>query len=867
MTGRLIALSILWLLQMPGQRAPSASDSTELLKRAVALADAYNWSEAGPYFVGAERLALLQSDRRAALYAQIGALRSSMEQHVLAEISVRLENELSENPLLRSDDELRIFTLQVKGDVDFEIDASLARKDWEEVLAIATRTGNQKWRRRASGELGLVAFLEGDMLKARQLVGSALIEATTAGDVGSQVRYLGAIGTALSVMKDHKQALERLNQALDLASKNPIVGYSFPTQEAKIQALSGLNRLDEAYALANDVIEQARRRGKRVKEAQAYISMGNISVKMRNDAQAEESFLTAAKLSRTGGFTRLLAGVNSDLAVLKQRTGDLQAAASFAAEAAELTQDSGDLYLFPDRLFALASVKVSLGEFQAAKEIFARATEAVDVILSSTSRPSVRAALIHSMSAIFMESFLLHAKHLNDLPGAWAVVERNRARTTRDLLMDGAPRLPSSSPEVAKLRLELLKARTAPQLEHIRERIFLAETERLTANDRRLVIPVRTVEITELQDHLTREDVVLEYVLTASGSYCFVITKSSARLVPLPPTSTLDPTLLRYHEAILRRHVDTASAQTLYRMLLQPVSTELGKHKRVWIARHGALHLVPFESFIGNDRRYAVTTHIFSYIPSATTFVMLRQRGSDSSAEPTFLGVGGVPYDTSPLPKIAATRGFSMTLGNLPGSAEEVTIAAEELKRHLPRMSATMLVGESATETLFKQHAAKFRIVHLAVHAKANRDRPTEAALILLSDPKAGDDGFLQANEILDLGAMADLVLLSACDTAVGKLMGEDGIANLAQSFLAAGSKTVISTLWEADDSFSSTLVRRFYRYLGSGQSAGNAMANAKRDVIKMFGQRAGPWLWAPFIVEGADTSHFVALSGGLQEP
>jgi hypothetical protein len=110
--------------------------------------------------------------------------------------------------------------------------------------------------------------------------------------------------------------------------------------------------------------------------------------------------------------------------------------------------------------------------------------------------------------------------------------------------------------------------------------------------------------------------------------------------------------------------------------------------------------------------------------------------------------------------------------------------------------------------------------------------------VVILSVPAvAVRHGFLQANEVIDLRLKADLVLLSACDTAVRKLLGEDGIANLARSFLATGTQTVVSTLWEGDDAFASTLIRKFYAYLGRGQSASIAMANAKREMIRTFGK------------------------------
>src|SRR5690606_2026460 len=133
-----------------------------------AYADAYNWYEAGPHFQDAEKEAATRVDARMATYARIGILRSTMEQRVLDEVAEAVSSELATNPLLQSDPELRIFALQVKGDVDFELDASLAKQDWQEVLEVAQRSDNKKWIRRARGELGLAAFVEGDLLTARQ---------------------------------------------------------------------------------------------------------------------------------------------------------------------------------------------------------------------------------------------------------------------------------------------------------------------------------------------------------------------------------------------------------------------------------------------------------------------------------------------------------------------------------------------------------------------------------------------------------------------------------------------------------------------------------------------------------------------------
>src|SRR5205814_4832023 len=127
------------------------------------------------------------------------------------------------------------------------------------------------------------------------------------------------------------------------------------------------------------------------------------------------------------------------------------------------------------------------------------------------------------------------------------------------------------------------------------------------------------------------------------------------------------------------------------------------------------------------------------------------------------------------------------------------------------------LIGTSATKSAFEHSdLADHAIIHLAVHGVANEKHPERAALILLSDTSAGDDGILEASEIVHLHTNADLVVLSACDTAVGSLQGEEGIANLSLAFMLAGAKNVVSTLWSIDDTSAFYLMKRFYSHLAA---------------------------------------------------
>src|SRR5260370_15242815 len=130
-----------------------------------------------------------------------------MEKLSLPDVAEQLGAELDKNPPLQADNELRLFCLMVRGDIDGEIDAVPMRRDWEAALKVAKALGDKKWENRASGEIGFSLFLEGDMTAARQKVAGALMGAMMLGDSGAQIRYLAAIGHAFTQIGSTDNAL------------------------------------------------------------------------------------------------------------------------------------------------------------------------------------------------------------------------------------------------------------------------------------------------------------------------------------------------------------------------------------------------------------------------------------------------------------------------------------------------------------------------------------------------------------------------------------------------------------------------------------------------------------------------------------
>ena len=280
-------------------------------------------------------------------------------------------------------------------------------------------------------------------------------------------------------------------------------------------------------------------------------------------------------------------------------------------------------------------------------------------------------------------------------------------------------------------------------------------------------------------------------------------------------------------------------------MLLAPLLNNPAITKLI-IVRDWQLHLLPFDTLIDQAGRYIAQTHTISYAPSASAWHLLKSK-SAPARDRMLLAIGGIPYNEKMMN--ALTRGYRPDgLGNLPGSSAEIRAAASTF----PAGTTDLLLGSAANEGAFKKAPLEtYRVIHLAVHGLANQERPDQAALILLSDPAAGEDGILQATEILQLRINADLVVLSACDTAAGRLQGAEGIANLARAFLLSGARSVVATLWQIDDTFSSVMMRQFYKHLAAGESIAAALALAKRDMMNTYGEQAVPYYWAGYTLEG----------------
>ena len=184
----------------------------------------------------------------------------------------------------------------------------------------------------------------------------------------------------------------------------------------------------------------------------------------------------------------------------------------------------------------------------------------------------------------------------------------------------------------------------------------------------------------------------------------------------------------------------------------------------------------------------------------------------------------------------------------LPGTRAE----GEALRHAFANAHVVALAGDAAREAAVKAAVPAARIVHFGTHGIVEQDRSDLLAALVLSreEPDASEDGFLHLFEVYELGLDADLVVLSACETTLGRRVRGEGVFALSRGFLAAGARRVVASLWSVDDEATAELMRAFFAELGRGTAPSAALTAAKRS-LRNDARFADPFYWAPFALSG----------------
>ncbi|HET8650745.1 MAG TPA: CHAT domain-containing protein, partial [Gemmatimonadales bacterium] len=355
----------------------------------------------------------------------------------------------------------------------------------------------------------------------------------------------------------------------------------------------------------------------------------------------------------------------------------------------------------------------------------------------------------------------------------------------------------------------------------------------------------------------------LEFVAGTGNapSTLFVITRNNARAYRLRSTDSLAAAIDRFSALLESGDDPGALARKLGAALLDSALAGLPPSiNRLIIVPDGRLYRVPFDALALPNGKPLITRYAMSSAPSGAVAIALWRRPPrhDSNAVAVRLLAFGDPAFAGEEPPGRA-RGageyraaFAMRAGlpRLAGSGREV----RDVARYAP--DAVVRLRADASEAYLKRtNLRPFSIIHFATHALVDDARLDRTALALA--PGGGEDGFVTPAELSDLQLNADLVVLSACRTAGGKVVQGEGVEGLTAPLLAAGARSVLATKWRVSDDKTEEMVDDFYRALAGGQSVGSALRTAKLEAI----HRGVPVSqWAAFTVIG-DANTRVPLS------
>jgi CHAT domain-containing protein len=309
-------------------------------------------------------------------------------------------------------------------------------------------------------------------------------------------------------------------------------------------------------------------------------------------------------------------------------------------------------------------------------------------------------------------------------------------------------------------------------------------------------------------------------------------------------------------------------ATRLSQQLLQPISRMLVGKRALVIVADGSLHRLPFEVLFLPDTSsrgdlralpYLIRRFAISYAPSASVLVEL-QHDPHQTAPKGFIAFGDPIYDPPAAGVFAsALRATSpagrINLQPLPYSHTEI----DGIAKLFARDDRELFFGEAASEENVKapDRLARYRLVHFSTHGYINETRPRFSGLVLslqpvnpqsaIRDPQS-EDGVLSAYEIFNLKLKADLVVLSACETGLGKEVKGEGLMSLTRAFMYAGTPSVVVSLWNVNDESAADLMIRFYRNLQTGKSKSEALRQAQLETIN---DNGFPFFWAPFVLVG----------------
>jgi CHAT domain-containing protein/uncharacterized protein HemY len=389
----------------------------------------------------------------------------------------------------------------------------------------------------------------------------------------------------------------------------------------------------------------------------------------------------------------------------------------------------------------------------------------------------------------------------------------------------------------------------------------------------------------EIQEQVVGDDetVLLEYSVGSERSYVWAVTRDRVKSYRLPARAQLDDAARRVYKALESKPDEgeelTAASAELSRMILSPVASELNK-RRIIVVADGSLNYIPFQALpvpSNSDGEPLVARHEVVNTPSASILGELRQEASRRRPAKVLAAFGAPVFASDYAQRKSSKSGGelaaleSLATDRLKGALRDVGAAGEVFdpslvkplfyaKHELANLRG-VAEGENLVATDFdasREHVlgtdlTQYAILHFATHGFLDTKRPENSGLVLSTVDSDGRalNGFVGLQDIYGLRAPVDLVVLSACQTALGKDVRGEGLLSLTRGFMYAGASSVVASLWKVDDEATAELMKQFYTNLLRKGMPPAAALSAAQNSIRQRPEWRSPHYWAAFTLQG----------------
>jgi CHAT domain-containing protein/Flp pilus assembly protein TadD len=685
------------------------------------------------------------------------------------------------------------------------------------------------------------------------------------------------IGITYHLSGNDKEALSHILQALasfepdslDAASCQQFLGEIYGSMGEYDDALRHLQSALAIYTSANNPNEAAQ---VRALIGQVYQRQGQTESARRNYGRALETFRS---LSDDVNQSATLYALGS----LELKQNNLDAAEDYLRRSIEATENMRRVSTSRDLTAAFSATVHE--RYESYVECLMRRHGAapargLDVLAFETSDLSRARSLAE----------LLHATETDIVPGLdpqLAGQEKSLRQSLRVKADFRVALLGSKYKKEELVALETELARLETEYEQVNEtiRAHYPSYGQITRPD--------AWDLRRVQEQVIADDetVLLEYSLGAEKSYVWAVTRGGIKSRELSAQKLINEAAKRVYKLLATRpgaeteNELTQAAHELSRMILTPVADQLNK-RRIIVVADGALNYIPFQflpSPSETDEPLVAAREIVN-TPSASILGQLRQetvrRGSPSKiiaafGDPIFVPDHALNKDASGGAEQVASaqtpeserwrhalRDLELNGDAFDASVIEPLFYAKRELANLRSMAGgeenLVLADYDATrERLRSTDLTQFSILHFATHGFLDPVRPENSGLLLSTFNRQGEaqEGFVGLQEIYSLRAPVDLVVLSACSTALGKEIRGEGLIGLTRGFMYAGASSVVSSLWKIDDEASAELMKRFYANMLERDMTPAAALRAAQNSIRQEPQWRAPHYWAAFTLQG----------------